>query len=46
MFNEQELLDRKNIIINTLSELSYHYQTNNWDHTRNYYEGNGIEKLE
>lgn len=45
MLNEEELLDSKNIIINALSELSYHYQTNNWEHTRNYYEGNGTEKL-
>lgn len=46
MFNEKELLDRKNLISNTLSEISYHLQTGNWDHTRNYYEGNGTEELE
>lgn len=46
MFNEIELDSRKNIIINALSELSYHYQTNNWEHTRSYYEGNGTEELE
>lgn len=46
MFNETELDSRKNIIINALSELSYHYQTNNWEHTRSYYEGNGTEELE
>lgn len=46
MFNKTELDSRKNIIINALSELSYHYQTNNWEHTRSYYEGNGTEELE
>lgn len=46
MFNETELDSRKDTIIRALSELSYHYQTNNWEHTRSYYEGNGTEELE
>lgn len=46
MFNETELDSRKDTIISALSELSYHYQTNNWEHTRSYYEGNGTEELE
>lgn len=46
MFNEKELLDRKDLIANTLTEISYHYQTGNWDHTRDYYENDGIETLE
>lgn len=46
MFNETELDSRKDTIIGALSELSYHYQTNNWEHTRSYYEGNGTEELE
>lgn len=45
MLNEQELDDRKQIILDALSELSYHYSTNNWDHTRNYYENDGTEEL-
>lgn len=45
MLNEKELLDRKDLIANTLTEISYHYQTGNWDHTREYYEGNGTEEL-
>lgn len=45
MFNETELDSQKNKIFNALSELSYHYQSNNWDHTRDYYEGNGTEEL-
>ena len=46
MLNEKELLDRKDLIADTLTEISYHYQTGNWDHTREYYEGNGTESLE
>lgn len=46
MLNEKELLDRKDLIANTLAEISYHYQTGNWDHTRKYYEGDGTEELE
>lgn len=45
MLNEEELLNRKNIIANTLREISYHINSGNWEHTRNYYEQNGIEKL-
>lgn len=45
MFNQTELESRKDLIISTLAELSYHYQTGNWDHTRRYYENYGIEKL-
>lgn len=45
MFNQNELEDRKNLIIRALTDLSYHYQTGNWDHTRNYYENTGVEEL-
>lgn len=45
MFNEEELLKRKDIISNTLTEISYHINSNNWEHTREYYENDGIEKL-
>lgn len=46
MFNEEELLNRKDIISDAIREISYHISSNNWEHTRNYYENNGIEKLE
>lgn len=46
MFNEEELLNRKNIISDTLQEISYHISSNNWEHTRAYYECNGIEQLD
>lgn len=45
MLNEKELLERKDLIANTLTEMSYHYQTGNWDHTRKYYEEDGTEEL-
>lgn len=45
MFNEKELLDRKNIISDALSEISYHISSNNWDHSRIYYESDGTEEL-
>lgn len=46
MFNQTELESRKDLIISTLAELSYHYQSGNWDHTRKYYENDGVEELE
>lgn len=46
MFNELELDSRKDLIVKALTELSYHYQTGNWDHTRKYYEEDGTEELE
>lgn len=45
MLNEKELLARKDLIADTLTEISYHYQTGNWDHTREYYENDGTESL-
>lgn len=45
MFNEEELLNRKNIIAKALTEISYHISSGNWEHTRKYYENNGIEEL-
>lgn len=45
MLNEKELLAHKDLIADALTEISYHYQTGNWDHTREYYENNGTETL-
>lgn len=45
MFNEEELSKREDIISNSLKEISYHIQSNNWEHTREYYENEGIEQL-
>ena len=46
MLNEEELLNRKTLIADTLKEISYHISSNNWEHTRAYYEHNGIEQLD
>lgn len=45
MFNEQEINDRKNLISDALTELSYHISSGNWDHSRTYYESDGTEEL-
>lgn len=45
MFNEEELLKRKDIISEALTEISYHISSNNWEHTCKYYENDGIEEL-
>lgn len=45
MFNEEELLKRKDTISEALTEISYHISSNNWEHTRKYYENDGIEEL-
>lgn len=46
MLNAEELLKREEVIDKTLTEISYHFNTGNWEHTRNYYEGDGIEQVE
>lgn len=46
MFNEEELLNRKNIIAKTLTEISYHINSGNWEHTRKYYEMMELKNLE
>lgn len=45
MFNEDELLNRKNLIADTFQKISYHINSNDWDHTIEYYTNDGIEKL-
>ncbi len=45
MLNEEELLIRREVITNALTEISYHISSDNWQHTRNYYENDGIEQL-
>lgn len=46
MLNQEELSKRSDIISNTLKEISYHINSGNWEHTRKYYENDGIEELE
>lgn len=45
MLNEQELLTQSRIIVSVLSDISYNLKNNIWEHTREYYEGPGIEQL-
>lgn len=45
MLNEKELLDRKQLIADSLQKISYHIQSNNWDYLKEYYDGDGVEKL-
>lgn len=46
MLNEEELLNRKTLIADTLKEISYHISSGNWEHTRRYYENDGVEELD
>lgn len=46
MFNEDEILNRKNVITDALQRISYHHNSNDWDHTIEYYTNGGIEQLE
>jgi len=45
MKNEAELLSSKNTIENILTKITYHIKTGNWDHTLDYYIGDGTEYL-
>lgn len=45
MLDEQVLSNKARVIISVLSDLSYNFKNNLWDHTREYYEGPGIEQL-
>ena len=36
---------RKQVIYNALDEIAWHQMNNKWDHSREYYEGDGSEKL-
>lgn len=43
---EEQLFTRSNVITNTLDEIRWHQETGNWDHHKQYYDGNGSETLE
>lgn len=42
---EEQLFTRSNVITNTLDEIHWHQETGNWDHHKQYYDGNGSEPL-
>lgn len=43
---EDQVLTRLEVIIHTLYEIYWHQETGNWEHHREYYEGDGSETLE
>ena len=47
VFNIEESMVRSriNVIHNTLSEIMWHQMNNKWEHSREYYEGDGSESL-
>lgn len=45
MLDESVLSNKARVIVSVLSDLSYNFKNNLWDHTREYYEGPGIEQL-
>lgn len=42
---EEQLFTRSNVITNTLDEIRWHQKTGNWDHHKQYYDGDGSETL-
>lgn len=42
---EEQLFTRSNVITNTLDEIRWHQETGNWDHHKEYYDGDGSETL-
>lgn len=42
---EEQLFTRCNVITNTLDEIRWHQETDNWEHHREYYDGDGSETL-
>lgn len=45
MLNPEELSKRSEVISDALKGISYHINSGNWEHTREYYENDGIEEL-
>ena len=43
---EEQLFTRCNVITNTLDEIRWHQETGNWEHHKQYYDGDGSEILE
>lgn len=45
-FTDEQVSSRLNTIINVLKDVKWHTENNLWDHTREYYEGDGCETLD
>ena len=43
--DEKDILSRKDDIENALIDIAWHQSTNKWEHSRSYYEGDGVESL-
>ena len=43
---EEQVLTRLEIILNALFQIHWHQETGNWDHHKEYYDGDGSETLE
>ena len=45
MKNDKILSEKVDLINNSLQKISYHISTDQWDHSVEYYEGDGVEEL-
>jgi hypothetical protein len=45
MLDEQQLLAKKQLIEDTLAKIRWHQETGKWEHTKEYYDSDGIENL-
>ena len=45
MKNDKILSEKIDLINSTLQKISYHNNINQWDHSVEYYEGDGIEEV-
>ena len=45
MLNETELTVRGKLLTNTLKAINYHITSNNWEHSKEYYDSTGIEEI-
>ena len=45
MYKDSIIREKVDEISDALKEISYHISSNQWNHTRNYYENDGIEEL-
>ena len=45
MLNETELTVRGKLLTNTLKAINYHITSNNWEHSKEYYDSTGIEEV-
>lgn len=44
-FDMVQIYSRQDVIIDALDKISWHQQNNLWEHTKDYYDGDGSEKL-